>query len=404
MTDAIVEEMLRTPVGPKPSARNAKLEDFTRKVEVQGDRAVVEVHGSPDETSEPAAITYLQAKGEDPALWEVRGFRSSEWTMPNGEVGESVRYTFARRADSPSSYRGNLSELLAVIDCWPPPPDARTFQRLCKNPYTYIVAIGDMQFGKTDGDGVEGTLRRTINCLNRARDRLDRLLGTGYPINHVHVAWLGDHIEGFNSQGGANAWRTRLTLNEQIRLTRRVMLHAMLLFSQGQVARLTMAAVPGNHGEAVRFEGRGITRYDDSHDTESLVAVADAAALNRERFSHVEFYVPETDELTVVVDCNGTIVAHAHGHQWNPNKQFDWWQGQAFNKSSAMHVADLLLAGHLHHEHIEAQGLRTFIGVPSMESESTWWRHRTGISGAPGLIVALTRDGRTDMKEVIRSE
>src|SRR5690606_33659020 len=146
----------------------------------------------------------------------------------------------------------------------------------------------------------------------------------------------------------------QLTLNEQIRLTRRVMLHAMLTFAP-RVDRLTMAAVPGNHGEAVRINGKGVTRYDDSHDIESLIAVKDAADLNPERFGHVEFYVPDTDELTVVVDCSGTVVAHAHGHQWRTNKVFEWWRGQAFSGSPLAH-ADLLLAGHLHHEHIESDG------------------------------------------------
>ena len=69
-----------------------------------------------------------------------------------------------------------------------------------------------------------------------------------------------------------------------------------------------------------------------------------------------------------------------------------------------MHVADLLVSGHLHHEHIEADGSRTFIGVPSMESDSTWYRHNTGTGGAPGLIVALTKGGHTPIKHVISGE
>jgi hypothetical protein len=196
-------------------------------------------------------------------------------------------------------------------------------------------------------------------------------------------------------------WRTPLTLNEQIRLTRRVMLHALIVFAP-LAEKVTMAAVPGNHGDAVRFMGKGVTRYDDSHDTESLIAVADAASLNPAAFGHVEFFVPETDELTVLVPVAGTLVAHAHGHHWRSGKHFDWWKGQAFNKASAMHQADLLVAGHLHHEHVDSDGWRTFIQPPAFESESTWWRHNTGTGGAPGLIVAITKDKLTDIKEVVR--
>ena len=177
------------------------------------------------------------------------------------------------------------------------------------------------------------------------------------------------------------------------------MLHAMTTFGRMGI-RLSMAAVPGNHGEAVRF-GKGITRYDDSHDTESLIAVSDAAKLT-EAYEQVEFLVPETDELTVVTEVAGTIVAHAHGHQWRTGKHFDWWKGQAFNQASAMHNADLLVAGHLHHEHVDTDGWRKFIQVPALESESTWFRHSRGTSGAPGIVLALTRDGLTDYAEIIR--
>ncbi len=729
MTDPLLEELLAMPVGPKLETRKVSADDFTRRVEILADRATVEVRGTSEETSEPMAVAHLQSKGEDPSLWEVTGYRSSEWTMPNGQKGESARYTFARRKfrEMPKQ---DISELLATIDSTPQPIGTELQNVLGSE--TLIIAIGDMQFGKglksdtpilttegwvkhgdlrvgmqvygrdglpkrvmdvlpttvrdlyevefgdgsiitcddqhqwsgyrkmhsadkrgwekrrmtvslselvaitaqraasarpfvadsadsiampevelpvdpytfglwlgdghsasgiislgsedrhlidslgseipsnsrdgamfsvrihglttalrslgvlgmkhvpeeyllasipqrlalvqglmdtdghatdagacefvntnrqivdsfvlllrslgmrprttehigrlngeaklpywrvtfraklpvfrlarklskiresrarqdmrrsvvavrhvgqgeaqcitvegglylageelvvthnCDGDGAEGTLSRAIRCLDRARNRFLDYIDYDRDISHVHIAWLGDHIEGFSSQGGANVWRTKLTLNEQIRLTRRVMLHAMMIFAP-HVSRLTMAAVPGNHGEAVRFMGKGITRYDDSHDTESLIAVADAAKLNPDLFSHVEFYVPETDELTVVVDCSGTVVAHAHGHQWNPNKHFDWWKGQAFNKASAMHTADLLLAGHLHHEHIEADGPRLFVGVPAMESESTWWRHRTGTVGSPGLMLLLTSDGVTSIKETIHA-
>src|SRR5690606_32257023 len=125
----------------------------------------------------------------------------------------------------------------------------------------FLVLLGDMQFGKMDGDGPAGTLKRTIEALNKAADLLlsyRRL----YDLGHVHVAWLGDHLEGFTSQNGANSWRTSLTLSEQIRLTRRVMLYAMQLYAP-LANKVTMAAVPGNHGETIRFEGTGLTRYDD---------------------------------------------------------------------------------------------------------------------------------------------
>ncbi|QAY15701.1 MRE11 double-strand break endo/exonuclease [Streptomyces phage Bowden] len=395
----LVDALLAKPTAPAVAGRKTDPEkDFTRQIEIKGDEADVTVRGETFEDNESAATAVLQGQGLDPAEWTVTGLRSSEWTMANGDTGVSTRFTFARCASVAVRERPPIDELIAALDSTPvnvievlPDTDGEE--------HTFIVALGDMQFGKIDGDGVEGTLQRTIDCLNRAAELLVEYR-MRFNIRHVHIAWLGDHVEGFVSQGGANTWRTQLTLNEQIRLTRRVMLHALLLFAP-VCSRLTMAAVPGNHGEAVRISGKGVTRYDDSHDTESLIAVKDAAELNPDRFGHVEFYVPDTDELIVVVECSGTVVGHAHGHQWRPGKHFEWWKGQAFNQASPMHLVDLLLAGHLHHEFIDTDGWRTFLQPPAMESESTWWRHSKGTTGAPGLVVAVTKDGRVPVKEVV---
>jgi predicted phosphodiesterase len=391
----LLDELLAKPTGPSVPARATDPErDFTKQIEVSGDEAAVTVRGETFESNESAATAVLQGQGLDPAEWTVTGLRSSEWTMANGATGVSTRFTFSRKCAT-FAERPPIDDLLAVIDRQYTEPALTEVD----GEYTFIVALGDMQFGKVDGDGIEGTVQRTIASLDRAVELLAEYRKR-FSIEHVHMAWLGDHVEGFVSQGGANTWRTQLTLTEQIRLTRRVMLHGILGFAP-LVNRLTVAAVPGNHGEAVRINGKGVTRYDDSHVTESLIAVKDATDLAPERFANVEFFVPDTDELTVVVECSGSIVAHAHGHQWRPGKHFDWWKGQAFNKDSALHQADLLLAGHLHHEHVDTDGPRTFLQPPAMESESTWWRHAKGTTGAPGLIVAITRDGRVPVKEVV---
>ncbi|MEU7905910.1 hypothetical protein [Actinoplanes sp. NPDC049118] len=390
MSDALVAELLAKPVGR--ATGDAKDPALTRRIDVTGDTASVTLRGPAPQVTDDAAAEVLRERGLDPEQWIPTGYRSSQWTMPGGATGVSARWSFAHRGEPVRL--PDLDDLISEIGRHTPALDRPD------GDHGYLVLLGDMQFGKVDGDGVAGTLRRTITGLNRAAD----LLATyrqRFDIGHVHVGWLGDHVEGFNSQGAANTWRTGLTLSEQIRLTRRVMLHALTTFAP-LATRLTMAAVPGNHGEAVRIAGRGITRYDDSHDTESLIAVHDAVQLNPAAFSHVDFFVPETDELTVVLDVAGTVIAHAHGHQWRPGKHFDWWKGQAFNTTSAMHRADLLVAGHLHHEHIDTDSARTFIQTPALESESTWWRHATGTTAAPGLIVAVTKDGHTNIKEVIR--
>lgn len=384
--------LLSKPVTPAISGGGSDRE-LTKQIEVKGDKAEVVLNvPAAEQVDQAAGHAYLMEHGLDPAEWEPTSFRTSEWTMSNGEKGISVRFAFSRKSGAVD--RPKLDDLLPLVEDYQPSLNRP------QGDHGFIVALGDMQFGKIDGDGVEGTLFRTLDTLNRAADLL-QTYRTRFDVGHVHVAWLGDHIEGFVSQGGANTFRTVLTLNEQIRLTRRVMIHALRLFGD-QAQLVSMAAVPGNHGEPQRFAGKGVTRYDDSHDTESLIAVADAAALNPEAFGHVNFFVPQTDEMTVTLPIAGTVVGHAHGHQWRYGKHFEWWKGQAFEPSNPLGNAQLLLSGHLHHELIESDGKRLFIQVPAMESESTWWRHSKGSTGNPGLIVAITKDGAVSPLEIVR--
>jgi hypothetical protein len=68
-----------------------------------------------------------------------------------------------------------------------------------------------------------------------------------------------------------------------------------------------------------------------------------------------------------------------------------------------MAAAHVLVAGHLHHEFTEADGERLFIQVPALESESTYWKLQHGSPGSPGIITGITKDGRIDVREVVRA-
>jgi len=390
---SLTEKLLAKPVAPAVQGRKSNPDtDFTKQIELAGDSLTATLRDKAGAVNEGTALRFIEAEGLNPAEWEATGFRRSEWDAMSGEKLESSRFTFKRVA------AGSKVELL--------PEEITALKRYrgkaqrAQGDHAYIVAFGDMQFGKIDGDGVEGTIARALTSIDMAAD----LLATHrkrFDIGHVHVAWMGDHIEGFVSQGGANVWRTQLTLNEQIRLSRRMMLYALTTFGD-QAEKVTMTAVPGNHGETQRFAGKGVTRYDDSHDTESLIAVADGAALNPGAFGHVNFYVPQTDEMTVVLDLAGTITAHVHGHQYRPGKHFEWWRGQAFGRAVDLQSADVLMAGHLHHEMSDSDGPRSFRQVPALESQSTWWRHATGVPGSPGLYTGVTAKGRLYAEEIVR--
>lgn len=389
----LLEKFKARPAAPSIPGKGTNTE-FTKKLECSSSKVEATINDLQGTITDGTAFDFLKAEGLDPKEWAIKSFRKSQWDGFAGPM-ESVRFSFERLADSAEGLDLDVEGLLEDIKKHKSPKKI-----LLEGSYGFIVGIGDLQVGKIDGDGDAGCVYRAIECIDAAAVKLEMYRRAGYDIGHVHVAWLGDHIEGFVSQGGANAWRTQLPLNDQIRIIRRIMLYALKKFAP-LATRVSMIAVPGNHGEAVRF-GNGITRYDDSHDTESLIAISDAVELNPEAFGHVEFYVPDTDELIVELEVAGTHIAHHHGHKWRPNQHFKWWEGQAFNRDSKMHYADLLLSGHTHHEHIESNGNRLFISVPALESESTWFRHNTGIGGAPGILTALTKNGQVHSVDFLR--
>ena len=378
-----LEQLLAT----KPAVELAQIQrqaptGWRAGTEMEGDRGTVTTRGLTDVDGK--ADSLLKNAGFDPEEWEIDGpVRHSTWDAqtPNG-IQELTSYRFNVRRVIASGV--DIEELLKDVRRRKKPPTAG------RGAGTFNLANGDFQFGKSDGDGSAGTVERVIQSIDcaAAEFRQSRKKETAFG----HISFMGDCLEGFVSQGGRNAWRTELTLTEQLRLTRRVMLYAIDQFAP-LTERLTVVSVPGNHDEAVREPG--MTRYDDSFAIDALVAVTDAMAMNPLVYGHVETFIPRKDELTVTVDVNGTNILHYHGHQHRMGKHWEWWQGQAFDRRHPdFWQADLALSAHGHRFEAETKGDRTWVMTPAQESESTWWRHKTGDGGAPGALTFITEEGK----------
>jgi predicted phosphodiesterase len=353
-----------------------------------GDSGVIVTEPS---TEQPKSFDHLLALwGLDAALYEVvepAKFRAWDATL-DGRVQRL--YHFAVQVRTRRAVRADLDGLLAEIKrhkVKPRPAEGAA--------QSYVVALGDLQLGKVDGDGTEGTIRRVLNSIDDTALRLKELRRIRQPVDTVYLAWLGDCIEGFNSQGGRLAWRVDLPLTEQVRILRRLMLAQVKAFAP-LCSRLVVVSVPGNHDEAVRTGDKMSTRYDDSWAVEAACSVGDILAENPGAYGHVAVVVPKKDELTVTLDVSGTIVGFAHGHQFKGGAQ-KWWAGQAHGMQP-IGDATLLLAGHLHHLRVEQEGPKTFVQVPALDGGSTWWRHRTGQHSPPGVVSMLVGEGGwTDM-------
>lgn len=255
----------------------------------------------------------------------------------------------------------------------------------------FVVALGDLQLGKVDGDGVEGTVARYLSTTKAAVARY-RKIAKGSPVYLFH---LGDCIEGFQSQGGANAWRTSLTTTEQVRLYRRLLIEQVKAFAN-VAPSLAVVGIPGNHDEA----HRPLHTYGDSWAIDSIAAVGDALALAG-NYDHVTLHAPARDELTLTLDVCGTVIGAAHGHQWRAGQATTWWAKQSHGRQP-IGDADLLLSAHLHHLRIEQTGSdKTWIQTPALESGSQWWKHRTGEWGQPGVVTFLAGGGSWSALEVL---
>ena len=257
--------------------------------------------------------------------------------------------------------------------------------------HAFVVALGDLQLGKMDGDGVEGTVARFLATTDAAVKRYKRV-AKGAPVYLIH---LGDCIEGFMSQGGANAWRTTLTTTEQVRLYRKLLLLQVKAFA-AVAPSLVVVGVPGNHDEA----HRPLHTYGDSWATDAIAAVRESLEFAG-GYEHVTLHAPARDELTLTLDVCGTRVGMAHGHQWRAGQATTWWAKQSHGRQP-IGDADLLLSAHLHHLRVEHTGSdKTWLQVPALESGSTWWKHRTGEWGQPGIVTMLVGGGTWSALEVL---
>ena len=323
----------------------------------------------------------------DPQAFEVVEpvqFRAWDAAIGEGNVQRMYYYRATirrRRGTGPG-----VDELLSALGKRRPRPrapeegDARAF----------VVLAGDLQLGKPDGDGTAGTVERFLTKTDATVTRLKELRRAGRRLGPIVLAWLGDCIEGTQSQGGtlAAAGRLDLTLTEQVRVYRRLMLEQVRAFaSLGE--RVVVVAVPGNHDEAERA-GKVVRRYDDSWSLEGAAAVADALALAG-GYEHVSFAMPGRDALTMTLDVQGTPVGFAHGHTFGRDP-VRWWAEQAHGMQP-IGGATLLCSAHLHHLRVEQTGAKTLLQIPSLDGGSTWFKHRHGVDSPPGMVSLVVGGG-----------
>ena len=319
-------------------------------------------------------VVRLTQVTHDPAAWVRRG---------QGEDAVTEPVVRRRYVVEPARVSLDVDELVAAIGRKRPPVGRPS------GGSAMVLALADWQIGKVAyGSGSDDTVGWLLAGLDRGVQRLKEERRRS-PVGGVVLAMLGDFCEGVASQNGALLAYSDLTMTEQVRVVRRLLLEYVKAFAP-LVDRLVVPVAPGNHDQPHRVGGIA-PRGNDSWAVDVACQVKDALDLAG-GFDHVDVVVPGVDELTVVVEAAGTRIGCTHGHVFRSGKGHDWWAKQGHARQPVA-MADLLLTGHYHHLRVEQSGDRWWIQAPTVDPGSPHFDQRNGGRAAGGIMSFFTSDG-----------
>lgn len=353
----------------------AKESEYRPKTEFDGQSGYIQT--GPLEAEPKSHTEILELFGYDPAEVRITGApRVSKWQTYDERWLSSYRFHLEPVHDS------KVEDLFALIK-----------RHKAHKPIgfgstsAFHYQGGDGQIGKSDNGGSEGIVDRILQSVDAAKAEF-KALRRRRNVGPINLMFPGDCIEGNQSQNGRNFWRTDLTVTEQIRVFRRLLMHTVSEFAP-LTDELLVRVVNGNHDEVQRFQA---TRPDDGHATEAAIAVSDAIALNPAAYDHVKVEVPPLDQGYMTVAAGDTIFTITHGHQWRRNQAMNWWSGHAFNGGNPG-AAHVLAHGHWHAWEVETTGNRTRVCGATFEGASKWFEENTGGTAAKGGLVYTTSAG-----------
>ncbi len=272
-------------------------------------------------------------------------------------------------------------------------PKKRTYEGTA----TLNVVLADWQIGKSDGDGVEGTIQRVIDGRDALIERVKELRKIGRPVAHLNVLWTGDSVEGCVGHYASQTYSVELNRRDQVKVTRRLLADSLQAWAQ-HFESVTVAAVAGNHGENRNGKGKMFTGIADNDDLAVVEQVSEILAANPDAYGHVRFVIAK-DSLTTTIPSAGWILGITHGHLSRNGataevKLRSWWEKQAAGKQ-AIGDADVLVSGHYHHLRMADWGGCVWLQAPALDGGSDWWKAFAGeVSEAGVLTFVMTEEQR----------
>lgn len=247
------------------------------------------------------------------------------------------------------------------------------------------IQIGDTHIGKSALDGAGSDL-----LVKRWKDSITNVLDMG-TAKGIHLAFMGDLIEGENSQGGKNIANNDLTLTESLRVARHLVSWT-IQEALHHAENVIVSTVPGNHAETTRLQNRPLT---DSHDIDIVSAVQQAFEFTEHK-DRVTWYYPEEGTGHLVYEVDGTIFASTHGHLFKGMLKGaeNWWAGMSVSGAPAG-AAHILMAAHYHSPLVSNYTRNKWICFgAALEDKSTWLNEQNGASSQPGMLTYLTDGGK----------
>ena len=210
--------------------------------------------------AEPQEADLLAEFDLDPAVWEIISARKSLWQSGDKWL-EARKVSFRRRSQAgiaPVDIEAIMSQYTK---------DRRLPARPVAPERLLMVPAGDLQLGKPEGGGSAATIERFCRITDDIAEEVQR---GGFNTSLI-LPWMGDCIEGLVSQRGRLVASLDLTVTQQVRAYRRLMMHQIGVLAPLAV-KVLIPVLPGNHDEAYREQAMPV---DDSWAIEGASAVAD---------------------------------------------------------------------------------------------------------------------------------
>lgn len=341
----------------------------------------------PSQGAESPEFQALMAElGFDPATHEIVGpIQVRRWQQTPGD--DYLYYHRATIALRSSEERPDVDALLAEVSKRRPRKPIETTATA-----GLVVALADWQVGKSDGDGVEGTIARLASIPDLIEHRVRQLRKIGVPVGVIYPCFMGDLRESCQGHYAQQQFRTVLNARDQRKVIRTSA--DRIIDRCSSLAPTAVKVVGGNHGEE-REGGKSTTDFADNVDVAVIEDIAYAYS-HTDRYDNVTFAIPN-DDLTATFSHEGLIVGLAHGHQAGfgsgdpKTKIHNWWKGM-MDGQQPIGDADVLVTGHFHHPWMIRRGARTHFGCPALDGGSDWFRNVSG-QDAPAQTLSFVVTG-----------